>query len=201
LAIGYLAHLVTLPPNHLAGVAYRDSVQVARDGLSCWLSDLYYALSHLPVPVLMSMTSLTPDGIDDVKHRLNASCSTWIRNKIVSMSERLPLIQGRVKHAVSGSLQPTAMKLRPYLRVPVPAHRKALTRLLLSSHSLGIELLRYRERLRPPIPRHATLCRLCLLDVESEAHSLLGWSVPALADLRRSFLMDIFFSLPTIPQQ
>ncbi|KAJ7830870.1 hypothetical protein B0H14DRAFT_3464430 [Mycena olivaceomarginata] len=31
LAIGYLAHLVTLPPNHLAGVAYRDSVRVARE--------------------------------------------------------------------------------------------------------------------------------------------------------------------------
>ncbi|KAJ7368591.1 hypothetical protein DFH08DRAFT_982794 [Mycena albidolilacea] len=44
-----------------------------------------------------------------------------------------------------GSFQPSSMKLRLYLRVPVPAHRKALTRILLSSHSLGIELLRYQD--------------------------------------------------------
>jgi hypothetical protein len=59
-AIGYLSHLMLLPPTHLAGVAYRDSVQITRDGLPCWLSDLSYALSHLPVPVLLSMDSLTP---------------------------------------------------------------------------------------------------------------------------------------------
>ncbi|KAJ7362282.1 hypothetical protein DFH08DRAFT_1024263 [Mycena albidolilacea] len=59
---------------------YRLSItpDITRDGLPCWLSDLYYALSHLPVPVLLSMDSLTPDGIADLKRRLNASCSTWI---------------------------------------------------------------------------------------------------------------------------
>jgi hypothetical protein len=80
LAIGYLDHLMSLPPNHLTGVAYRDSVQVAWDSLLCWPSDLYYALSHLPVPVLLSMSSLTPEGITDLKRRLTADlCAQDLR--------------------------------------------------------------------------------------------------------------------------
>ncbi|KAJ7368592.1 hypothetical protein DFH08DRAFT_982796 [Mycena albidolilacea] len=67
LTIGYLDHLMTLAPTHLAGVAYRDSVRLAQNGRPCWLSDLCYALFHLPVPVLLSMDSLTPDGITDLK--------------------------------------------------------------------------------------------------------------------------------------
>jgi hypothetical protein len=41
LAISYLTHLMSLPQNHFAGVAYRDSVQLANDGQPCWLTDLY----------------------------------------------------------------------------------------------------------------------------------------------------------------
>ncbi|KAJ7308601.1 hypothetical protein DFH08DRAFT_823887 [Mycena albidolilacea] len=106
-------------------------------------SDLCFALIYLPVPILLSMDTLIPDGITDLKRRLTRSCSTWIGEQIISMSGRLPLIQG---------FQPSSMKLRLYLRVPVPAHRKALTRILLSSHSLAVELLYYQERLRAPYP-------------------------------------------------
>jgi hypothetical protein len=101
-----------LPPTHLAGVAYRDSVQITRDSLPCWLSDLSYTLSHLPVHILLSMDSLTPNGIADLKHRLNASCSTWIGEQIISMSGRLPLIQGRAERTADRRLKPVAMKLR-----------------------------------------------------------------------------------------
>jgi hypothetical protein len=100
-----------------------------------------------------------------------------------------------------GSFHPSSMKLRLYLCIPVPAHRKALMCILLSSHSLGVELLRYQERLRPPVPRLARLCRLCFRDVESEGHALLGCSSPVLIELRRHFLTDIFTMLPMIPRQ
>jgi hypothetical protein len=93
------------------------------------------------------------------------------------------------------------MKLRLYLRVPVPAHRKALTRILLSSHSLAVELLRYQERHRAPVPRHARLCRLCFRGVESEGHALLTCTAPDLTELRRHFISDIFTTIPTIPRQ
>jgi hypothetical protein len=200
LAIGYLTHLMSLPQNHLAGVAYRDSLQLAIDGHLSWLTDLYYALSHLPVPVLMPFTSLSPNGLIGIKRRLTDSCSTWINDRIASMAGQLPLIQGRVERTADGTMRSSAMKLRLYLRVPVPAHRKALTRILLSSHSLGIEVLRYQERLRAPVPRHARLCRLCLLDVETEGHALLACNDAGLVVLRRAFLTDIYSTLPTIPR-
>jgi hypothetical protein len=92
------------------------------------------------------------------------------------------------------------MQLRLYLRVPVPAHRKGLTCILLSSHSLGIQVLRYQERLRPAVPRHARLCRLCPLEVESEGHVLLGCNETGLVELRHAFLTDIFSTLPPIPR-
>jgi hypothetical protein len=91
-----------------------------------------------------------------------------------------------------------AFKLCPYLRVPIPAHRKALTRILLASHTLGIEMLRYRERWRP---RHARLCRFCLIAVESEGHALLGCSAPTLVQLRKVFLTDIYYELPSLPRR
>ncbi|KAJ7368283.1 hypothetical protein DFH08DRAFT_947215 [Mycena albidolilacea] len=76
----YLRRLLGLNRRSVTIPRYRLSItpDITRDGLPCWLSDLYYALSHLPVPVLLSMDSLTPDGIADLKRRLNASCSTWI---------------------------------------------------------------------------------------------------------------------------
>jgi hypothetical protein len=85
---------MSLPQNHFAGVAYRDSVRLTNDGQQCWLTDLYYVLSHLPVPVLMPMSSLSPSGLTDLKCRLNNSCPTWIEAQIASMTGRLPLIQG-----------------------------------------------------------------------------------------------------------
>jgi hypothetical protein len=191
---------MALPPNHLAGVAYRDSLKMAGDGLSCWLADLYHALANLPVPVLLPMTSLTPEDISELKRRLTDSCSTWISAQIEAMSGRLPLIQGRTDRTASGRLEPVSLKLRAYLRVPVPAHRKALTRILLASHPLGIEMLRYRERLRLPVPRDARLCRFCLLSVETEGHALLGCSAPTLVALRRVFLTDIYSKLLALPR-
>ena len=77
------------------------------------------------------------------------------------------------------------LKIRQYLRVPVPAHRKALARLYLSAHRLGIEILRYAERYRERTPRNWRLCRFCRRAVESESHALLGcMTKPELAKLR-----------------
>ena len=68
----------------------------------------------------------------------------------------------------------TIRKMRPYLESPiVPAHRKALTSIMFSSHGLAIERLRWAERYRPTVPREWRLCRLCLTQVEDEVHALM----------------------------
>ncbi|KAL1658142.1 hypothetical protein GGF50DRAFT_92814, partial [Schizophyllum commune] len=56
----------------------------------------------------------------------------------------------------------------------LPAHRKALTRLLLSDHILAVEVLRRPARYRRAVlAREDRLCRLCRLHVEDEVHALL----------------------------
>ncbi|KAK0440449.1 uncharacterized protein EV420DRAFT_1252707, partial [Desarmillaria tabescens] len=45
--------------------------------------------------------------------------------------------------------------------------------LLLSSHVLGVEVLRWSERYRPYIPRDWRLWRFCRVTVEDEPHALL----------------------------
>ncbi|KAJ7932838.1 hypothetical protein B0H13DRAFT_1856818 [Mycena leptocephala] len=84
------------------------------------------------------------------------------------------------------------LKLRQYLRIPVPAHQKALTRLLLSSHTLGVEILRYAEWYRVRAPREFRFCHFCRQGVETEAHAMIACSAPALAALCHSFIQDVY---------
>jgi hypothetical protein len=78
-------------------------------------------------------------------------------------------------------------------------NRKALTRLLLSSHTLSIEILRYKKRLKERVPRDSRLCRFCRRAVESESHALLGCTAPALVAIRYDFLADVYSLVPETP--
>ncbi|KAJ7144692.1 hypothetical protein C8R46DRAFT_823739, partial [Mycena filopes] len=183
-ALRYLSYLTTLPPNHLASAAYLDSMLLSQAGHACWISDLRLVLQSLPVPILSSLRGLTVDTIADLRTELNAACEKWLGDTAASMSSRLPLIQGRLEKNEDGKFVANALKFRQYLRIPVPAHRKALTRLLLSSHTLSVEILRYDERLKKRAPRAFRFCRFCRLGVETEAHALIVCTVPALTALR-----------------
>lgn len=81
------------------------------------------------------MVDLTVDGVTDVRRRLETACGKWrgdaLEGLIVS---RLPLIQGRLERNKDGNFVSTALQLRQSLCIAVPAHRKSLTRLLLSAH-------------------------------------------------------------------
>ncbi|KAK0465673.1 hypothetical protein IW261DRAFT_1523379, partial [Armillaria novae-zelandiae] len=57
-------------------------------------------------------------------------------------------------------------------RITIPAHRKAIVRLLTSSHSLAVEVLRWSERRQPPMPRNLRFCRYCQIHIEDELHTL-----------------------------
>ncbi|KAJ6518793.1 hypothetical protein C8R45DRAFT_801093, partial [Mycena sanguinolenta] len=186
--IGYLIYLLALPQNHLARAAYLDSQALAIDGCPCWITDLRIVLQMLPVPVNLA-AELTVDTVSDARKAFKQACDKWLTDLTCQHAPRLPLIQGRLERTAEGELVNTALKLRHYLRIPVPAHRKALTRLFLSAHRLGIEVLRYGERYRDKTPREWRLCRFCHDAVESEAHALFGCTAnPDLMELRRDFL-------------
>ncbi|KAJ7158082.1 hypothetical protein C8R46DRAFT_839617, partial [Mycena filopes] len=173
IALGYLMYLISLPPKHFAYAAFRDSLLLARQGHPCWFSDLRLVMQRLPVAVDLSLADLSPDGVIHVRKKLDDAGQQWLSRTITELSSRMPLIQGRLERNENGDFIATASKLRQYLRVPVPAHRKALTRLLLSAHTLGVEILRYDERGRKRAPRAFRFCRFCRRGVESEGHALI----------------------------
>ncbi|KAJ7837620.1 hypothetical protein B0H13DRAFT_1553412, partial [Mycena leptocephala] len=148
IALGYLSYLISLRPNHLATAAYLDSLLLAQAGHPCWFSDLCFVLRSLPVPVQFPPRRLTDDTIAGIRKDLETACGKWLGDTVAGMSSRLPLIQGRLERNERDQLVANPLKLRQYLHIPVPAHRKSLTRLLLSSHTLGVEILRYAERYR-----------------------------------------------------
>ena len=88
--------------------------------------------------------------------------------------------------------------LRPYLKVLIPAHRKALTRLLLSDHTLAVETLRRGERYRRRVERRdERLCRFCHSAVEDEGHALLVCEGDAeLVRLRQELVDNLGVHLP-----
>ena len=88
---------------------------------------------------------------------------------------------------------------RSYLDVHIPAHRKALTRLMLSEHPLAIEQLRRTSRYRPRIDRDLRICRLCRGAVEDEVHVLLHCDGDNdLVQLRSEFLAGLRGTMPRL---
>ncbi|KAJ7038495.1 hypothetical protein C8F04DRAFT_1255777 [Mycena alexandri] len=95
-------------------------------------------MQSLPIPVELCAQHLSTDAISEIRKSLVSACEKWLSDTISNMSSRLPLLQGRLERNEEGNYVSTALKLRQYLRVPVPAHRKALTRLVLSAHTLEL---------------------------------------------------------------
>jgi hypothetical protein len=167
LALGYLIYLIDLAPTHLAKVAYLDSLSLAASGMPCWFSDLRIVLASLPIPVALPLGPLTSEVIAELRKGVITACQQHYLNSTKELASRLPLIQGRLERNEDGNFVETSLKLQQYLRVPVPAHRKALTRLYVSCHTLGIEVLRYKERYRKRTPQEWRLCCFCGRDVET----------------------------------
>ncbi|KAJ7814705.1 hypothetical protein B0H14DRAFT_3747095 [Mycena olivaceomarginata] len=166
---------------------------LATAGCPCWISDLRFVLQSLPVPVELP-EQLTVDTVEAVCKALKKAYENWLAALTSQYSSRLPLIQGPLERNEDGDFVQMPVKLRQYLLVPVPVHRKALTRLYLSELRLGVEVLRYKERHRERTPPSWRRCRFCRIAVESESHALLGCMAELnLVELRRDFLRGVYF--------
>ncbi|KAK7008449.1 hypothetical protein R3P38DRAFT_2413192, partial [Favolaschia claudopus] len=169
--LGYLGYVLGLSPSHIAGDTYLDSLALAGGGFSGWVSDLKIVMESLPVAVELRASDLCETAVPDLCKRLEVACERWLNAEMQKMSSRLPLLQHRLDLNSNSLFVHKAMKFRLYLNVPIPAHRKALTRLMLSSHTLSVEILRYKERWKLRVPRDCRLCRFCRLGVENEWHA------------------------------
>jgi hypothetical protein len=79
-------------------------------------------------------------------------------------------------HDQDGILHKRTSCFRHYLRITDNRHRKALTRVLLSSHSFVSERLGWVDHARPVIPYQDRLCRLCGSAIETPEHALLQYN-------------------------
>ena len=105
-------------------------------------------------------------------------------------STRLPLLHGYDRGLIQDKLD-SVIKLRKYFKtVTIPAHRKALTDLLFSNHTLAIEQLRRVKKADGSrIEANERLCRFCGDETETEVHALfMCEGVEALVARR-----DVFF--------
>ncbi|KAK0439658.1 hypothetical protein EV421DRAFT_847077 [Armillaria borealis] len=173
LALRYWQYALSLPNDHFLSCAMADAV----NGNSSWMSDLVHALRRLPHPISLDVSrDWRPVDIDNLIETVERSCLKDIDDFMASSPKALLLhhCSPRAAHLHNGhASQYVVSAFRSYLLVPIPAHRKALVRLLTSSHTLAVEVLRWTERRRPPIPRDERLCRYCRQEVEDEAHVLL----------------------------
>ena len=100
-------------------------------------------------------------------------CDNHLQDMVLT-SVKCVMIRGRLDLDINRGRMNVIRKMRHYLEIPIiPAHRRAITSIMFSSHGLAVERLRWKERYRGPVPREWHLCRFCLTQVEDEVHALM----------------------------
>ncbi|KAJ6541346.1 hypothetical protein B0H19DRAFT_868193, partial [Mycena capillaripes] len=190
LAIKNLCYLLELSPNRPAWNALQESLTLARANHISWINDLRIVLSQLHIPVEFDLSrELDIEAVNLLMTQVKKSMEAWIDDEIESSSRVRDLLVGRLeKDKDTGKLVKKSLDFRHYLRIKQPEHRKALTRLILSSHSLAVERRRWKERGKKVVPRQWRLCRFCYIYVEDPAHALFAYQHAEVKELRQEFL-------------
>jgi hypothetical protein len=180
LAVAYLIYLLQLPHHHYAHLALQESKSLLRNGFPCWIADLNWVISHLPGGPGNSSDAhverMDVGQLLSLQKELVRQCDEHLRDVLMT-STKCSLIRGRLELDTIGMGMISIRKMCHYLALPVnPSHRKAVTSIMFSSHALGVERLRWKERYRAPVPREWRLCRVCHTQVEDEVHVLLDCS-------------------------
>ncbi|EJD33631.1 hypothetical protein AURDEDRAFT_32692, partial [Auricularia subglabra TFB-10046 SS5] len=190
LLVRYLGYLLQRPAGDYARLALADSMELFRSGKQSWYGDVHKALLQLPFAIDLGPDPIEDSGdIDAVRDLIKESMRDFLRTRGAA-NPKMQLVQRRPAHnCVSTGVYGTApvMEFRAYLKIPIPEHRTALTRLLLSTHELAIERLRWQG-----VARGERLCRLCHASVEHPVHALFQCTGRAcLAELRGDFVAEI----------
>ncbi|KAJ6498557.1 hypothetical protein C8R47DRAFT_1260392 [Mycena vitilis] len=119
----------------------------------------------------------------------------------VDSSDKLYLIQGRREPQKDKPPAAQTIRMRHYLTmVKTQKHREALTSLLLSTHLLAVEILRYGDhehKREDDLSRR--VCRFCKSEVETPEHALLACDASAeVKSLREVFMAQLFSDIPTL---
>jgi hypothetical protein len=183
--------------------ALQESLTLARAQQISWINDLRIVLSRLYIPVDLDIQpDLDVVAVEIAMKKVEQSMEAWIDNEIESSSRVRDLLVGRLeKDKDTGALVKKSLEFRHYLRIKQPEHRKALTKLILSSHSLAIERRRWRERGKNIVPEQWRLCRFCYVYIEDPAHALFACQHDELNEHRQEFLDKVNTEIPGLVQQ
>lgn len=185
----------------------RNDLRVRAQSRACRIShvaddlcklDLRVVLSRLHVPVDLNISvELTVQAVEFAMKGVEKSMETWIDDEIKASSRVRDLLVGRLeKDKDTGKFVKKSLDFRHYLRVKQPEHRKALTKMVLSSHSLAVERRRWKERGKRVVPQQWRLCSFCYLSVEDPAHAMFKYEHQELAAIRQTFLTKVEAEIP-----
>ena len=136
------------------------------------MRDIAFVLSHLQVPVLLNPVHLAnPNSIPDLIAEVKALCACALQRDI-NESEKAVLLKNHASTSSPVKLS-DVLQYRHYLDVVVPAHHKALTRLLTSCHTLIVISLQWDPLRRRDVPRELRVCCFCRSEPEDECHTML----------------------------
>ncbi|KAJ7043799.1 hypothetical protein C8F04DRAFT_899217, partial [Mycena alexandri] len=203
LALKYLCYLIGLKtedgtPQRPAWNALQHSLTLARNKKVSWVNDLRIVLSKLYTPVALDISGdLTVTAVEDATKNVKLSMEAWINHDIETSAKTKDLLVGRLEME-EGKLVKKALDFRHYLRINSANHRRALTRMVLSSHSLAVERRRWKERGKPEVPQEWRLCRFCEEEVEDPPHAMFLCNHPELIHLRELFLQKLYTELPDV---
>ncbi|KAF7356855.1 Reverse transcriptase domain-containing protein [Mycena venus] len=200
LTLGRLQYMVKLDDRRVVRSALLDSIALLREGKQGWASDLVVLLRRLPTTIEVTPDDLLcSETVEAIAKRVVSIVDTDLQRDIDRLV-KTHLLRNRVETTEDKSIRLVTRHLRHYVMdVAVPAHRKAMTGLLLGDHNLSVERLCYRARYRDPVPRQFRLCRFCRSGVEDEVHALFDCTnEPRLVTLRTTFLDELASRDPAV---
>ncbi|KAJ7138221.1 hypothetical protein C8R44DRAFT_728384 [Mycena epipterygia] len=128
---------------------------------------------------------------------VKSSMEAWIDSELENSARTQDILPGRLEmDSDSGKLVKKSLDFRHYLQLTSANHRQALTRMILSCHSLAVEQRRWWERGRPIVPRAWRLCHFCKTCVEDAPHAMFICNYPDLMTIREVFLRKLYADLP-----
>ncbi|KAJ3861884.1 hypothetical protein EV359DRAFT_46300 [Lentinula novae-zelandiae] len=202
LALRYLIYLLKLGPEHYAHLALQENFNLRNSGMKCWLSDVDWAIRHLPSSTL----SLPPSALLSemslllLINSISKESDTYLQSQVDS-SHRLALLHGRREPQKEGPSKYFARTLRHYLiHIRNHSHRRSLTRLLCGD-MVPLTFRSSPARIDPLLPSEvpAKQCRSCQspFHPESPQHIFLQCAADhTIVGLRTAFLDDISPSFP-----
>ncbi|KAK7035238.1 hypothetical protein VNI00_012005 [Paramarasmius palmivorus] len=139
-----------------------------------WLKDLKDNLARDPIRIAVENKDFASK--DRVEFLANQVLAVGWENLLddIHTSSKLNLLKSRhPRLRLNNGKAFKVPEIQNYLLVPIDRHRKALTKLMTSTHNLAVEVFRWKQRKDgSPINREERLCRFCHECVEDEVHAV-----------------------------